>query len=276
MTAQPFFIVSSGRSGSAMMHKALSAYTQIEMHHEYCCEQVQRIAVAHYMGLATKDDVHRMLLRIYQPAVEGSASFFWSDSSNKLSWIIPDLAEQFPEAKFVHLVRDGRKVASSYFHKLADECYDDFATHALAEYAANPTMVAQPPPKKRYWWPQPPKGHPLHGPFSSYDQFQRIAFHWAEINRVIIAAFATLPRQKIHTVRLEDLCSDPRAIQNLANFLNLPPRDDLFALFQRPHNVNRPEDTPLTPREAEDFDALAHDMMAHFGYAGTPEYRVAY
>jgi PAS domain-containing protein len=29
----------------------------------------------------------------------------WGDSSNKLSWLIPELAERLPDAKFVHLVR---------------------------------------------------------------------------------------------------------------------------------------------------------------------------
>jgi len=48
-----------------------------------------------------------------------------------LSWLIPDLAALFPDAKFVHLVRDGRKVAGSYFRKLGAECYDDRSTHVF-------------------------------------------------------------------------------------------------------------------------------------------------
>ena len=276
MSAQPIFIVSSGRAGSAMMDKALSTYPQIEMHHEYCCTHVQPVAVRKYMGLADSVDVHTMLREIYEPALNLSSAPLWGDSSNKLSWIIPELAEHFENAKFIHVVRDGRKVASSYLHKLGGECYDDFAAKALAAHVADAKHVPAPPPEKRYWWPQPPKGHPLHSEFANFDQFQRIAFHWAEITRVILAAFADLPMHKTHTVRLEDLCTDPGAIQNLTEFLSLPPRNDLFELFQRPHNVNQPKDTALTPRQAEEFGALAHHMMEHFGYSGTEEYRVAY
>ncbi len=276
MDAQPIFIVSSGRAGSAMMQKALELYGEIEMHHEYCCTHVQQVAVRKYMGLAGETEVHNMLRDVYEPALHFCKRPLWGDSSNKLSWIIPELAEHFPSAKFVHVVRDGRKVVSSYFHKLSNECYDDFSAHALASHAADPENVLAPPPEKRFWWPQPPKGHPLAAHFEGLDQFQRMAFHWAEINRVILEGVAFLPETRTHTVRLEDLCATPGTIRGLTDFLGLPPHEALFGLFRRPHNVNKPVDTPLSPLQAAELDALAGDMMDHFGYSDTVEYRVAY
>jgi hypothetical protein len=47
-------------------------------------------------------------------------------------------------------------------------------------------------------------------------------------------------------------------------------------MFARPHNVNRPEDETLTARQAAQFDAIAHPMMARLGYADTDEYVVNY
>ena len=87
----------------------------------------------------------------------------WGDSSNKLSWLIPELAELLPQAKFVHLVRDGRKVASSYFHKLADECYDDRSTAILRAHVDDPLGAPPPPPEKKYWWPLPRTDDPVAG-----------------------------------------------------------------------------------------------------------------
>ena len=52
MSARPFFIVSSGRSGTAMLHKALSASPLVEMHHEYSVQVTQPLAVRRYLGLA--------------------------------------------------------------------------------------------------------------------------------------------------------------------------------------------------------------------------------
>ena len=276
MTAKPIFIISSGRAGSAMMDKALGTYDALEMHHEFCCERVQNVAVRRYMGLATSDEVHAMLDEVYAPALAASSRMMWGDSSNKLSWIIPELAEHFPEAKFIHVTRDGRKVASSYFHKLSDECYDNEATAALADYVRDPKSNPAPPAEKRYWWPQPQASHPFAKRFHFLDQFQRIAFHWAEINEVIFSGLEALPPSRSHFTRLEDLCGTPSTITDLTDFLDLPRNDDLFALFQRPHNVNLPQDTSLTPEQTAQFEALAGEMMHRLAYAGTPEYRVAY
>ena len=49
---QPFFIVSSGRSGTAMLHKVLETAGDIEMHHEYMVHIAQPLGARRYMGLA--------------------------------------------------------------------------------------------------------------------------------------------------------------------------------------------------------------------------------
>ena len=133
MTTNPqvFFVVSSGRSGTAMLHKALSALPNVEMHHEYMVHLIQPLAVRQYWGITEPGECQAVLRHTYGAAAQYCEREFWGDSSNKLSWLIPELATLFPDAKFVHLVRDGRKVAGSFFHKLGDECYDDRAAEIL-------------------------------------------------------------------------------------------------------------------------------------------------
>ena len=62
----------------------------------------------------------------------------------------------------------------------------------------------------------------------------------------------------------------------LYEFLNLPYRDEAFAAFARPHNVNRPEDRLLDAGQRDAFEAIAGDMQARLGYADRPEYVVNY
>ena len=169
-----------------MLHKALSTVGDVEMHHEYMVHIVQPLAVRRYMGWATRDEALETLYATYGAAIAYSRARLWGDSSNKASWLIPELAELFPDAKFIHLVRDGRKVASSYFHKLKNECYDDRSTMALAAYATDPIGQIAPPPEKHYWWPLARPNDPRSTAFSGFSQFERIAWHWAEINRVIM------------------------------------------------------------------------------------------
>src|ERR1700742_3602892 len=100
---QPFFIVSSGRSGTAMLHKVLETAGDIEMHHEYMVHIAQPLAARRTMGLATREDAMAVLRQTHVAAIRYSTAAYWGDSSNKLSWLIPELAALVPEAKFVHL-----------------------------------------------------------------------------------------------------------------------------------------------------------------------------
>jgi hypothetical protein len=268
---QPLFIVSSGRSGTAMLHKVLSSAGDIEMHHEYMVQITQPLAVRRYRGLTGADEATRILQDVYVSAVRYSEAQTWGDSSNKASWLIPEIAALLPNAKFVHLVRDGRKVAGSYYRKLFAECYDDHSTAILQAHLKDPANNPAPPPEKKYWWPIP--ADPA---FRSYDQFSRIAWHWGEINRVIFDSLADLPEARKHFVRLEDLYVSPSAVKGLFHFLNLPYLHEHFAMFARPHNVNRPEDELLTPEQSTRFDVLCDTMMTRLGYAGSDEYVVNY
>lgn len=276
MAAKPFFIVSSGRSGTAMLHKVLSGIDGVEMHHEYAVQIIQPLAVRRYLGLADTAETDRVLDETYGAALRYSEQHCWGDSSNKLSWLIPDLAALFPDARFVHLVRDGRKVTGSYFRKLGAECYDDRSNAILQAFYDDPANTPAPPPEKKYWWPVPRKDAADAQAFRLFDQFERIAWHWAEINRVILDALSKLPEHRKVFVRLEDLRSSPDTLKELLHFLNLGYRDAHFAMFQRPHNVNRPQDTLLSPCERDAFDRIAGTMMTRLGYAERGEYVVNY
>lgn len=270
----PFFIVSSGRSGTAMLHKALSGKPGVEMQHEYAVQITQPLAVKRYLGLLDDGETQKLLRETFGAAVLHSRAEYWGDSSNKLSWLIPDLAALFPGARFVHLVRDGRKVASSYFHKLGNENYDDRANAAMQDFYDGDGPA--PPPEKPYWWPVPRRGDPMAADFRRFDQFQRIAWHWAEINRVAMDALADLRADRTLFVRLEDLRESPALVRELHQFLDLPYVDSDFAVFSRPHNVNRPEDRLLTDIQRAQFDQIAGSMSERLGYAGRVEYLVNY
>jgi Sulfotransferase family len=276
VATQPFFIVSSGRSGTAMLHKALSAAGDVDMQHEYMVHHVQPLCVRRYLGLADRAEALATLAETHVAAIRYSTAPHWGDSSNKLSWLILELAELLPDAKFVHLVRDGRKVASSYFHKLGNECYDDRSNTILQAHYDDPAHVPAPPPEKKYWWPVPHRNAPLAQQFRSFDQFERIAWHWAEINRTILSSLAVMDSRRHLFVRLEDLLVSPQLVRSLFGFLGLSYHEECFAVFARPHNVNRPEDRRLTAAQRMSFDSIASAMMDRLGYAERVEYVVNY
>jgi len=259
-----------------MLHKALSAVEGVEMHHEYMVQITQPLAVRNYLGLIGGEETARLIAETYGGAIRYSGAKHWGDSSNKLSWLISDLAAAFPKARFIHLVRDGRKVASSYFHKLGAECYDDRSTAILQAHHDDPARYPAPPPEKKYWWPMPRRGSADAGPFRAFSQFERICWHWAELNRLVLKELSQLPAERTLFVRLEELRASPSEVRGLYDFLGLGYSDQAYGVFARPHNVNRPEDRLLDPQQRAQFEAIAGDMQARLGYADRLEYRVNY
>lgn len=259
-----------------MLHKTLSAAPAVEMHHEYMVHHVQPLGVRRYLDMAEQSEALDLLSQTHVASITYSEATHWGDSSNKLSWLIPELAALLPEARFVHLVRDGRKVSSSYFHKLRDECYDDRSTAILQAHYDDPRNHPTPPPEKKYWWPIPRYDDPSAGKFNNFNQFERITWHWAEINRMILDSLETLPQERHLFARLEDLVASPSLVRGLFGFLDIPYRDEHFGIFARPHNVNRPEDHPLTREQHVAFDRIASPMMERLGYAERAEYVVNY
>jgi hypothetical protein len=112
--------------------------------------------------------------------------------------------------------------------------------------------------------------------FRNFDQFQRICWHWTEINRVILDSLAALPENRTLFARLEDLTQSPSQVRGLMNFLNLDYQDSDFAVFARPHNVNCPQDRLLTSLQRAQFEAIAAPLMVRLGYAERAEYTVQY
>jgi len=275
-TTVPFFIVSSGRSGTQMMERLLGGLGEVEIHHEYLCTHVQPLAVRRYMGLASHGEVVDALRAWHGAAVHYCPKPLFGDSSNKLSWVIDALEEVFPNARYIHLIRDGRKVASSYLHKLGDECYDDRSTEILARWCQDPERHPCPPPEKKYWWPLPRAGSPWVDEFSGFDQFERISFHWAEINREIERQLEAVPAERRYRVRLEDLVTDEARLREMIEFLGLEYRPDFFECMQRPHNVNVPRNFSLSDAQLQSFERIAGDMLRHYGYHERELYEVRY
>ena len=271
----PVFVVGSGRSGTRMIAKLLAGHAGIEAHHEYLCTHIQRPACLYHMGLIDREAVKREFMTCHGAGILYSQADYFVDSSNKLSWLIEPIMELFPNARFIHLVRDGRKVTSSFLHKLTSECYDDASTQALAACLDKPDSLP-PPPEKKYWWNIPRPGQPFHEAFAGFDQFQRMVYHWVESNRVILDAFAALPDDQKLFVKLEDLTTDKAVLTRFLAMFGIDYDDAFFDLLQKPQGVFFPMDFALTAKQSAQFREIAWDMMERLQYADKEEYRVRY
>jgi hypothetical protein len=144
----PFFIVGSGRSGSTLLRLMLASHSRIAIPKETWfltalverfpsdrllqeSEIVEAIAVmTHHerwpdMGLDAAEVRRRVAkmsgvrLRslvevVYRWHMEVEGKSRWGDKTPPYIEIVPALAALFGDAKFIHLIRDGRDVAKSF------------------------------------------------------------------------------------------------------------------------------------------------------------------
>jgi len=272
----PVFVIGSGRCGTRTIYKMLSGIDHIEIYHEYLCTHIQQVAAMYSMGIIDSEMAKKHISHLHGAAIYYSQAKYWVDCSNKLSWLIEPLLELFPSAKFLWLIRDGRKVVSSFYHKLPDEMYDDESVRIMEQWLQSPTEYPTPPPEKKYWWNIPRPGMPFYQEFKAFNRFQRICYHWAEVNRIIARDFRSLPPGQKLSVRLEDLTSNREVVRNLLAFFDVDYQEHFFEFLQTPRNVIFPMDFKLTKEQGNQFYKIASPMMEHLGYMGKKEYAVKY
>jgi hypothetical protein len=176
----------------------------------------------------------------------------WGDKNNFYIGHIMTLDEMFPDAQFVHIVRDGRNVACSY-RRLANQGIQ-------SEYAPKlPTDI------------------------------EEIAWEWQRNTSKIGTDLAAIGKQRAYELRLEDLAREPRQVLSaLCEFLGeefdpqmlqfhqlnqeheLEPREFLQWKEKtlEPPMANETETykTQLDPEEISAFEAIAGSSLRRYRY----------
>jgi hypothetical protein len=273
---KPAFIVGSGRSGTRAIFKLFSGIPDVEIHHEYCCTHIQPPATQYFMGVIDKPAVMCAIQKVHGAAIYHTPAGTWIDSSTWLSWVIEPLLELFPNCRFVHITRDGRKVAGSFFNKIGHEVYHPASVATLMRWLKDRSL-STPPPEKRFWWYVPQPGQPFHEEFPTFNQFQRICYHWHETMRVIDESFRRIPSDRHMTVKLEDLTTSRKTVGEFTDFLGIEYQERFYQALQRPEHVIVPQDAQLTPEQIEQFSAITGDTMERLGYdINTKMYELKY
>tara|TARA_Y100000389_G_scaffold204400_1_gene256729 strand:+ start:10378 stop:11211 length:834 start_codon:yes stop_codon:yes gene_type:complete len=269
------FIIGSGRCGTRSFYRMLAGEPNIDIHHEYRTVDVQQIAVLYYTKMIDFEECCERLKEIYNSAIHYSNSPVWIDSSNKCSWLIDVLHEIYPEANFLALIRDGRKVVSSFYYKLREEIYDDESCTILNQWLMN-SSKHMPPLEKPYWWNIPVQCPDKYNKFSNYDRFERVCFHWNEINNYIESSFKNIPKNQKMYIRFEDLVADNATIDSVCEFLSIKKNKMFYDFLQKPRNVFYPLNYQLGKSKIKKFDKICKDTMKKWGYDNSEEYVVKY
>lgn len=185
------FVVSTGRSGTLTLATLLDSVPGASVGHEREPRLVAE-SVAYLEGRLSHAETVELLRRTRSPEAIGGERLS-GEAHHRLSFALPALAEAFPEARIVWLLRDGRPTVASLVHR--------------GWYERNEEELRG--PHKRVPWPQHRVRGDLVGDlageeWADLDAFGRCCWYWSFVNRLIGRELERLglPALKL---RLEDL-----------------------------------------------------------------------
>lgn len=205
-----FFVVCAGRSGSQTIARFLAQSPDCFVLHEPEPVFVKEATLYQY-GLISHEMMKAIVLCTRPPFIKGK---IYGESNHKLATLIPVLADAFPEARFIWLVRDGRDVVASTFY--AREWYK-----AVDEIVNRPSNY--PTALKEWTWYRlrgDLTGDMSTAQWEALTRFEKNCWLWRRTNEIIREHLYRLPQERWRLVRLEEL---RHRVRDVCEFLEITP-----------------------------------------------------
>lgn len=268
--ASPVFVLSSGRSGTFQLSNWLKV-SGVDSEHERLFEPLLAIGVERFSGIRN-DQRFEKVMNNYVREFEGCNGSVWIDISNALPWVCDEILRRFPDAKFVNLVRDGRKVVLSFYHKFGEDMYESKSVSTMRRYLQG--VGERPAERKRFWRPLPELDY--YDNFSGDERFINLCWYWNEVTQVSCDFVNKLSAQQALTVRFEDVIKSQHTRSKLLEFMGVS--DDVIDPdgLSRPQNVALPLNFHFQGNEEDIFMEICAQQLASLGYGSEGLYDVKY
>jgi hypothetical protein len=240
------FVVGSPRSGTTFTGRALGSLPGF-----VDLDEVQPWKAAIPGLLAEPDDAAARRLRTILQRVRTlglAGGLRGVEQTPETSFVLPAALRAYPDALAVHVVRDGRDVATSLLERGWLNAARTGADDADLPFGPHPRF-----------WVEPGREQA----FSEVSDATRAAWAW---RRYVTAASAVPDRTVV--VRYENLVSDPAAAAApVAARLEVDP-ELVTTAFARAHDTSVGRwRRDLTPEQLADVEREAKDVLAGLGYA---------
>lgn len=258
---RPIFVIGADRSGTTFLGDVMATLPELSYHHEP--EVIKAAARYVYEGRwsfrrarAFYRTVYSWLMRAH---LDGHLRFAEKTPTN--SFIVPFLARAFPDAQFVHIIRDGRDAALSHLRQ----------PWLLAESAASgrrePGGYRHGPDAR--FWVEPDRRQE----FEATSDLHRVIWSWRRHTTAALEGTAILAAHRVHELRYESLVAEPGVeADRLLDFLEIAAPESLATLKTA---LDRADSRGVGGwrREfsAADLDVIdqeAGDLLRQLGYAG--------
>lgn len=235
-----FFIVTTGRSGSTSIARSLNQVDGCYTVHEPEPQLILESSGYRY-GEVSAGTIKEILRETRHPTVDGKV---YCESNQTLSLIIPILADEFPQAQFIWLIRNGMDVVASTYQK-----------QWYTGHSENHDRYEDCPPLEKAWIDGRLRadrvGELTEVEWNNLSRFAKCCWYWGYVNRVIKDDLTTHAANHFFTLRLEEA---DKKLPDLVRWMGLNPRNAPILSFDNPAKKGIHHWTDWTQDEHAVFD----------------------
>jgi putative sulfotransferase len=230
-------------------------------------------ALGRFVRSLPEDRLRRQYLRVFEWLCMHHGRRFWCERSGASIGLIPALSHVFPDAKFIHVYRDGREFAISA-SRFAPMRMGMIGAMFRRRFGEAPYLS----PTYRAPGNLPPEWRGLVPESFDVDVFQRfdlpmdlIGMAWSEMIVAAMKLLGKMPAERVLHVRYESMLEAPQAeLQRVVRFMD-PDLDEPSWLAQAAGRVrqNPPKWVALPADERSRLESACAPGMALLGAVGT-------
>ncbi len=257
---QPVFIVSTGRCGSTMLSRLLALHPSLFVFNQYPSLRTEAFVNWRYPG--RREGIKKRIRKKRDELVAAVRRnrFIYVENSTSAAFLMKELHELF-DAKFIFLFRDGRDFVRSGMSRdwyKPDSMMNRFKTllrrrFLIATGRDTADTLLIPPPEYK-------------------TRFEKIAWRWVAVNRIILDHCVSLPEGRVLSLKVEDLGREK--LIELHSFLGIDVDETLIAEMldvagtkpNKSQNYAFPPYTDWSVSDRERFGVIAGDMLRTLGY----------
>ena len=256
---QPIFLVGAPRSGTTFVGASLSVLPQLSYHFE---PVVIRAAARYvYDQQWSFRKARRFYRRVYSwlMRLHLDGDLILAEKTPRNSLVMGFLYQAFPDARFIHIIRDGRDAALS----LAKQSWFQSAQAHTGNRGADGYLQG---PRARFWI-EPDRVTE----YETTSDIHRCAWNWRVFTESVLQASVPLPPSQYLVIRYEDLVQSPHIhAERLSMFLGVTDSDSLACLKAAFHQA-RTDSVGRWQHELDEsalrqIESEAGPLLAKLGY----------
>jgi len=248
------FVLSTGRTGTETIAALLALAKNVMAFHEPSPKlyEISKLAYENF----TDPFAQKILIEVFQAfrdellTMSLDYGLGYVETSPQLTFLAHAILARYPDARFIHLVRDPRDVVRSGMRR---RWFDGHPNDKYRKTPAPSSLAA------RKW--------------GSFNSFQKILWLWSETNHWISQFLSTVRPQSKLVIHSEDIFNgNLTAIHELFDFIGapMPPGKKIERLLQKKLNSQKngvfPASSDWTDEMQRDLSEIAGKVASELGY----------